>query len=355
MSRRASGYRAGMSPHAPAPRGPLSATVLAALHTAPGALSLHDAMALDLSEIDDPLADDDLHLALYCCYELHYRGFAGVDDRWEWDPALLALRTRLEDVFEAGLAGALAGWTPPPASAATMDVALRAIIEADDGPSLSRHLETRGTAEELREFLVHRSAYQLKEADPHSWAIARLSGPPKAALVEIQADEYGGGDPARVHATLFANTMRAVGLDDTYGAYLDRLPGVTLATVNLMSYFGLHRRHRGRIVGHLAVFEMTSSIPNRRYATGLRRLGLDAPEATAFFDEHVTADAVHENVAAVDLAGGLVHSEPPLVEDILFGARALVELEARWATALLDAWDDDGTALRAPLDATVSA
>jgi hypothetical protein len=230
-----------------------------------------------------------------------------------------------------------------------MDVALRAIIDADESPSLSRHLEARGSAEQVREFLVHRSAYQLKEADPHSWAIARLHGAPKAALVEVQADEYGGGDPARVHATLFANTMAAVGLDDTYGAYLEQLPGITLATVNLMSLFGLHRRNRGKIVGHLALFEMTSSIPNRRYATGLRRLGLDAPAATAFFDEHVTADAVHENIAAVDLAGGLVRLEPALVDDVLFGARALVELEGRWATTLLDAWAEDGTALQAPL------
>ena len=344
-----------MSPHAPVPRGPLSATVLAALHAVPGTLSWDEATALDLSDLADPLANDDLHLALYCCYELHYRGFDGVDERWEWDPALLALRTRLEEVFETGLAEALAGWTPPPANAATMDVALRAIIDADAAPSLSRHLETRGTAEQFCEFLVHRSAYQLKEADPHSWAIARLHGPPKAALVEIQADEYGGGNPARVHATLFAQTMAAVGLDDTYGAYLDRLPGVTLATVNLMSLFGLHRRNRGKIVGHLALFEMTSSIPNRRYATGLRRLGLGGRDGTAFFDEHVTADAVHENIAAVDLAGGLVRVEPPLIDDILYGARALVELEARWATALLDAWHEDRTALHACLKTTAGA
>ncbi|HEX5927329.1 MAG TPA: iron-containing redox enzyme family protein [Baekduia sp.] len=329
--------------------------VLAALHTVPGTLSTDDATAVDLSDIADPLSDDDLHLALYCCYELHYRGFDGVDERWEWNPVLLALRARLEEVFETGLAETLAGWTPPPANAATMDVALRAIIDADDTPSLSRHLEAHGTAEQFREFLVHRSAYQLKEADPHSWAIARLHGPPKAALIEIQADEYGGGNPARVHATLFARTMAAVGLDDTYGAYLDRLPGVTLATVNLMSLFGLHRRNRGKIVGHLALFEMTSSIPNRRYATGLRRLGLNRTDVTAFFDEHVTADAVHENVAAVDLAGGLVRVEPPLVDDILFGARALAELEARWATALLDAWQEARTALHSAADATVGA
>jgi hypothetical protein len=344
-----------MPPRLPAPRGPLSGIVFAVLRTSPGSLSLDDAMALDLSEVADPLTDDDLHLALYCCYELHYRGFEDVDERWEWDPILLALRARLEASFEAGLAEALAGWTPPQASAATMDLALRAIIDADEAPSLSRHLETQGTVEQFREFLVHRSAYQLKEADPHSWAIARLYGPPKAALVEVQADEYGGGDPNRVHATLFAQAMAAIGLDDDYGAYLDRLPGVTLATVNLMSLFGLHRRNRGKIVGHLALFEMTSSIPNRRYVTGLRRLGLDALDVTAFFDEHVTADAVHENIAAVDLAGGLVDVEPLLIDDILFGAQALIELESRWATALLDAWQENRIALHAPLGAAVSS
>jgi hypothetical protein len=298
--------------------------------------------------VADPLGDDDLHLALYCCYELHYRGFDGVDPRWEWDPALLTLRARLEDLFEAGLSEALAGWSPPRPDATTMDLALRAIADADDGPSLSRHLETRGTLANFRELLIHRSAYQLKEADPHSWAIPRLWGPPKAALVEIQGDEYGGGDPERVHAHLFARAMDALGLDNAYGAYLDVLPGVTLATVNLMSLFGLHRRHRGRIVGHLALFEMTSSIPNRRYATGLRRLGRTSEDATAFFDEHVTADAVHENIAAVDLAGGLVHVEPQLLDDILFGARALVEVDRRWADVLLEAWDEGRTALRVP-------
>jgi len=68
---------------------------------------------------------------------------------------------------------------------------LRAIEEADDAPSLSTYIERDATREQCSSFLVHRSGYQLKEADPHSWAIARLSGAPKAALVEIQADEYG--------------------------------------------------------------------------------------------------------------------------------------------------------------------
>jgi hypothetical protein len=123
---------------------------------------------------------------------------------------------------------------------------------------------------------------------------------------------------------------------------------VTLATVNLMSMCGLHRRLRGAIVGHLALFEMTSSVPNRRYAGGLRRLGYDG-DACLFFDVHVVADAVHESVAAVDLAGGLAKQDPALGADVLWGARALLEVDGRWARHVLSAWEDDGSSLRPSL------
>jgi hypothetical protein len=326
------------------PRGEISEALLAAL-----ALPVHPLVAPGLATPADPLSDEDLQLALYCCYELHYRGLPGVAEEWEWEPSLLALRRDLEACFEAALAAAVAK-PPAPAAPEEMDLALRAIAEADDAPSLSRHLERDATAEQLLEFVAHRSAYQLKEADPHSWALPRLYGAPKAALVQIQADEYGNGDPARIHARLFADAMEELGLDARYGAYVDHLPGVTLATVNLMSLFGLHRRWRGAIVGHLALFEMESSVPARRYAGGLRRLGYGA-RATAFFDEHVTADAIHENIAAVDLAGGLARQQPGLARDILWGAAALAELEGRFARHLLDAWEDGVSSLLIALPA----
>jgi hypothetical protein len=333
-------------PPLPSARGATSAFLLDALRREP-----HPLAPFARPPAADPLADEDLQLALYVCYELHYRGFDAVDERWEWEPSLLALRRDLETDLEAALAREVPRDTGPSLPAPEeMDVALRAIADADDGPSLSRHLEVSGTLEQMLEFCVHRSAYQLKEADPHSWALPRIGGAPKAAMVEIQADEYGGGRAERIHAELFARAMRALGLDDAYGAYLDVIPGVTLATVNLMSLLGLHRRRRGAIVGHLALFEMTSSVPNRRYANALRRLGL-GEDATAFFDEHVVADAVHENIAAVDLAGGLVRQQPELCADVLWGAGALVALEARWAAHLLGSWAEGRSSLRAPLRA----
>jgi hypothetical protein len=300
----------------------------------------------------DALGDDDLQLALYLCYELHYRGLPGVADEWEWEPSLLALRRELEASFEAGLRARVPA--PPAPDPQDMDLALRAVAEAAGGPSLSRHIERDATLEQVLEFLVHRSAYQLKEADPHSWALPRLYGGPKAALVEIQADEYGNGRADRMHSQLFADAMDELGLDARYGAYVDRLPGVTLATVNLMTFFGLHRRWLGAIVGHLALFEMESSLPNRRYGDGLRRLSA-TPRATEFFDEHVTADAIHEQVAAVDLAGGFARQQPLLAGDVLWGAAALVELDDRLARHMMGAWELGVSSLRDERSAALEA
>jgi hypothetical protein len=327
---------------APQPRGPASAALLDLLAGPPGPLSV------PIPDPADPLTDEDFQLALTLCYELHYRGLPGVDERWEWDPGLLAVVRDLEHRFEHALREQVV--VPDVLPIGHLDVALRTLAARDDGPSLSRHLRRDGTLAQFREFAAHRSIYQLKEADPHSFAIPRLHGAPKAALVEIQADEYGSGRPERLHATLFAKALRALGLDDRYGAYVDHVPAITLATTNLMTFFGVHRRLRGAIVGHLALFEMTSAVPNRRYGDGLRRLGIDDPDALDFFDEHVEADSVHESVAAVDLAGGLAREEPALAREVLFGACALLHVEARWAEHLLKAWAADTTSLRVPLD-----
>jgi hypothetical protein len=326
----------------PPPRGPLSEALFEALQGAPGA-RLATPGSVDST---DPIGDEDLQLALYVAYELHYSGIRGVDERWEWSPALLAFLEALELPFEAAVAdlvGPVAAIEP-----AGVAEALQGIVAEDPGPPLSRYLEAQGTREQMLEHVIHRSAYQLKESDPHSWAIPRLPPGPKAALLEVQFDEYGGGSSERMHSVLFARTMEELGLDPTYGGYLDRWPGVTMATVNLMTGFGLRRHRRGAIVGHLAAFEMTSSIPNRRYGNALRRLGF-GPEVTHFYDEHVEADAVHENIAAWDLAGGLAAAEPELAADVLFGARALLQIEARWARHLMAAWERGETSLRSPV------
>jgi hypothetical protein len=331
-------------PRLPASRGPLSATVLSALRQRPGAVGRTPPLAGV-----DALTDDDLQLALYCCYELHYRGFAGADADWEWDPALLSFRAELERAFLHRLRDEIG----PADRDHTRDVgvALIDLIGDASGPSLSTFLLESGTLDQLREFCVHRSAYQLKEADPHTFAIPRLCGDAKAAMVAIQHDEYGSGHAADMHAVLFAATMTALGLDPVYGAYIDRLPGVTLATVNLASLFGLHRRWRAALVGHLAVFEMTSVEPMGRYSAALARMDI-GPEARRFYDVHVAADVRHGRIALERMVAGFIETEPDLGDDLLFGAAAVLLVEERFSCDLVSTWSRGCSSLlpRAPMD-----
>ena len=348
----------------PTARGPISDGLFRLLAGSPGddpaAMgALQDLAAAQLSLTDDIIDDGDVQLSLFCLYELHYGGLDGVTDRWEWNPGLISLRQLIEETFERALRDAARPYAGEvlPDSAADLDSdavadVLFGIAAQEGGPGMARHVMKKATLEQLREFLIHKSIYQLKEADPHTWAIPRLTGRAKAALVEIQADEYGGGRPDRMHSTLFARTMRGLGLDDRYGAYADAVPPVALASVNVMSLFGLNRRLRGAVAGHLAIYEMTSSRPNQLYGNGFRRLGFGA-EVTAYFDEHVEADAVHEQIAGRDLAGGLVESEPELFRDVLFGATAVMAIDARLTVHIMGAWENGESSLREAAPATV--
>ncbi|WP_158863056.1 iron-containing redox enzyme family protein [Leifsonia sp. AG29] len=334
-------------------RGPVSDALLTALAGAPSdsspeALLVAELAARAIEAGPDLLTDDDLQLTLLLLYGLHYGHTVAADDDWEWNPELLRGRRIIEREFERQLRDRVPAAEPPEPTADAVAAHLFALTAEDGGPSLSRYIAKQATREQAVEFVVHRSIYTRKEADPHSWAIPRLTGRAKAALVEVQSDEYGGGRPDRIHAEIFARTMRGVGLDDRYGAYLDNVPAITLASFTMMSMFGLNRRLRGAITGHLAAFEMTSSIPNRFYGTGFRRLGYDE-DVTGYYDEHVEADAVHEQIAGRDLAGGLAQQCPELLPDILFGAAACLHVDGLVGQHMLDCWSEGRSSLRIPL------
>ncbi|MFF5448041.1 iron-containing redox enzyme family protein [Streptomyces sp. NPDC012888] len=330
-------------PPLPAPRGPLSEAVLAALRDPGPEAGPDPAGFVRLAGAADPWGED-LQLALYVLYELHYRGFDGVPDEREWDPLLLALRGRLEARMTSALREELAG-VPT-----TVDEAFGPLLEepVDLSGSLSHFLETEGELWQLREYAALRSLYHLKEADPHLWVIPRLTGRAKAAMVAVEYDEFGAGRAERVHARLFAELMVDLGLDPSYGRYLECAPAEVLATVNLMSLFGLHRAMRGRLVGHFAYVETTSSPGSRRLARAMRRCGA-GPAAEHFYAEHVEADAVHEQVVRHDVIGGLLADEPALEPDVALGCAATALLEDRLADLLRSRWTAGESALRTPL------
>ncbi|KAB8196749.1 iron-containing redox enzyme family protein [Nonomuraea phyllanthi] len=310
-----------MSSTLPTPRGPLSETVIETLARSPGTVG-----RLPRAE-RDPYGED-LQLALYVCYELHYRGFDGVAAEWEWEPGLLAARAELERAFLVRLRSDTRGGDD--VSAATEKL----LVEPVDGEGVSHYLRDQGELWQVREFVIHRSIYHLKEADPHAFVIPRLQGRAKTALVAVEYDEFGGGRAERMHSRLFADLMDALGLDSTYGAYLDVVPARMLATVNLMSMFGLHRALRAAMVGHFAAAEITTAPSARRMDQALRRLGVEA----VFYSEHIEADAVHEQVLRRDVIGDLLHREPHLARDVVFGVQATELLEERLGEHLLASW-----------------
>ncbi|MET9886527.1 iron-containing redox enzyme family protein [Streptomyces sp. NPDC006430] len=291
----------------------------------------------------DPWGED-LQLALYLLYELHYRGFDGVDDEREWDPDLLRLRRDLEARFLHALRAEL-----PDAPRSVEEAFAPLLVELVDlTGSLSHHLATEGRLWQLREYAALRSLYHLKEADPHAWVIPRLTDRAKAAMVAIEYDEFGAGRADRIHARLFADLMIDLELDPAYGRYLDQAPAPLLATVNLMSLFGLHRALRGALVGHFACVEVTSSPGSRRLAKAMQRCGA-GPAAEHFYAEHVEADAVHEQVVRREVIGGLLADEPDLEADVAFGCAAAVLLEDRLAHHIRRAWEQGRSALYTPL------
>lgn len=311
----------------PTARGPLSERLIDALtHGTPIGTVREVADA-------DPYGDD-LQLALYTAYELHYAGFVGVDDDREWDPDILAFRRELERAFVAAVRDDVDALGEPGSAAHEM---AELSTEPVDGDGASFHLRDNGTWEQFGDYFRMRSLYHLKEADPHAWAIPRLRRTSKAAFVAVEFDEFGGGRGDAVHQELYADLLDAAGLDSTNLGYLDAAPGWALAPVNLMSCFGLHRALRGATVGHLAATEITSSPGSARLLAGLERL--DAPEPCRhFYREHIEADAVHEQVLRTDVVGGLVATEPELESDIVFGIRGFLVVEDAFDRGLQSGW-----------------
>jgi hypothetical protein len=289
------------------------------------------------------LDDADAQLALWCLYELHYRGFEGVDERWEWSAELVDARLELESIFEAELR-VLVGADERGSDELVDTVQELVGAEGHQRPPLASHLGSDASPGQFAEFLMLRSISQLKEADPPAFVLPRLPPGPKAALAELLYDKYGDGRPERVHQQLFADALQSLGLPAEYGGLIERSSTQILAESNAASLFAVNRRLRGAALGHLAAFEATSSIPNRLVANGARRLGLPAAVAR-YFDEHVVADAIHEQVAIREICGRLVGAEPHLVGDVLFGARTCLALATRCGAQMLDAWHAGGSAL----------
>jgi hypothetical protein len=314
-------------PLLPWPRGPLSDFVITTFGSRSGSVGLSPPITLD-----DPLDDDDFQLALYLCYELHYRDVANAD--LEWDPVLLSFRAELERVFVYRLRQFEC---PSSRGSGSLAASLDAMVEDVKVLDIGEYLELHATLDQLRAYCVHRSVSFLKCGDANSFGIARLKGGAKAAMAKIQFAEMGYGDASSMNSSHFAATMMALDLDPRHGAYVGHLPAASLAQMNLESLFGLHRRWRGALVGAVAVNKLSSVDLMDHCLHAMFRLDGSIAGAN-YFTNRMNSDAIHAFIARDQLVAGLVATDPEMSNDVLFGATAQLRLEENFERHALDAW-----------------
>ena len=317
---------------APATRGPVSTELLAALgrNDFPDHLpTLESAADAALRATEDILYDDDLQLALLCLYELHYSGIEGVDDRWEWHPALMTVRSRIEAAFEdrlrtgvernglefggdvssdrtpsspQGVAEARSGWPragtgpPCPTSWPGRPPWTRPASSWPTGPSTSSRRPTRTPGR----------SPGCPAGQVRAWWKSRPTSTAAAG-------------PDGCTRSFSPGPCGALGLDPAFGPTWT-VPAITSPRSTPCRLFGLQRRLRGAIVGHLAIYEMTSSIPNA-YARGFRRLGFDAVTDSSTSMWRPTRSTSRSPAGTWPAAG---RADPALAPDVFFGAAAVL-------------------------------
>lgn len=180
-----------------------------------------------------------------------------------------------------------------------------------------------GSTVSARDWLVRRSPYLLHEADAHTLAMARMDPSVQHVVAEIQAGEYGLGH-RNTHAAIFRSCLDSIGVQPHEA--VDESPGPWLAAANLPWLFASSIRFRGAALGQLALFELDSVGPCRRFIANWNEAGL--PEAgRRWFDIHALADVEHERLIRDRVLPIANSFTPDEAEAFRFG------IEATWTLA----------------------
>jgi hypothetical protein len=317
----------------PWPRGPLSEYVISTFSSRSQVSGLMPPV-----RVAHPLSDDDFQLALFLCYELHCRGDESV--QWEWDPGLLSFRSELERTFLHALQKPQVGEIP----AKNLLKELDAAVTKSRGDTVSAYLANHANLDKIREYLVHCSVQQLKIGDAQSFSVARLSGAARTAIIQMQFGDSGCGVASASSESLFGATMTALQLDPTPGLYVGHVPGVSLAGANLSSFFSLHRRWRGAMVGQVSAAKMTSSTTMSECVSALGMLDVE-PYALRHFEDRSRNDALHSLLARNRLIPSFHSTDTASTNDVLFGACSQLEIEANFNRYVLHAWSKNHSSL----------
>lgn len=270
----------------------------------PEDLGIDAAQRLARSAFDDgdPAALEEAHRALYAIYGERIWRPRGSDQATQ----LLQFRQILEAAFRDQLdrnREAVAVDLTPPASdhGAWFEALALGPHPMDDG-SWGLYLHEDATLEAMKRVVAQRSLFFLREPDPWIYAVPTLTGTAKAGLIDLLLDEYGWGKLDRMHSTIYANLMEALGLETEIDHYEYSTSWQYLATLNHQWMCALDPALSRRLIGTIYLTEADSPQAMANYLAAWARLGIDDPRVIEFYELHVLADENHRDVALHEVA-----------------------------------------------------
>ncbi|HET9894510.1 MAG TPA: iron-containing redox enzyme family protein [Streptosporangiaceae bacterium] len=192
-------------------------------------------------------------------------------------------------------------------------------------------LENRATPEDFRFYLAQETVLDPRFDDILAMLIVGTVGPEKMELGGNLWDELGNGDPADVHPTVFAQTLRDAGVQQDFVS--GNIMAESIASGNVSAALALSKRHYYKAIGYFGVTEYLTPRRFRSFVLGCKRLGL--PEAAyRYHDMHIQVDARHGPSWFKNIVLPAIAREPRSARDIAFGTLIRMETSTWFLNAI---------------------
>lgn len=211
---------------------------------------------------------------------------------------------------------------------------------------LFEFLATEATRAEMTWFLRQEYCGEVGFDDLIALTQVRMPRAVKLELARNFWDEMGHGEASGMHAPMYADMVRELGIHDTPD---EAIVWEGLALCNLLTGLACNRHYVWGSLGALSMIELTSPTRASRVVAGLARLEL-SDRATRYFELHATLDVSHWNAWRDNALLPLLAEHPelmvPIAEGALLRLHAAGRLFRRYRAEL--GLDDAGRRVRAP-------
>lgn len=210
-----------------------------------------------------------------------------------------------------------------------------------EDPTWGEFIRESISLEQLKQIVINRSLFFLREPDPWIFAVPKLRGIAKAGLIDLMLDEYGWGKLDHMHSSVYARLMEALELQSEIDHYEAAADWRFLATLNHQWMLGLNPELNNRLLGTIYLTEADSPGAMTNYLAAWARLGIDDPDVLRFYEIHVSADENHRDVALHEVVLPVCEANPDAAKDVARGIFDARTLEADFAAGLRALFESD--------------